>query len=180
MSQELEAVFETELASYQKVIELIARGKTPSQIQSDTGIPPAQQRKMYAQFEEYANNDFQTQKRAKAIIAELDVQYTYIIRKLEETLEEIEESLEPDYKLKKEILKELASVNKMRAEQLTKAGVLNSEGVADQIAHMEKEHQAVLDLLKRVAKEAKGPEFRRVREIIADGLAQIRNEVIEV
>lgn len=180
MSDELEPIFETELATYQKVVEFIARGKTPSQIQRETGVPPAQQRKLYKQFEDYANNDFQTQKRAKAIIAELDVQYTYIIRELEGILEAIDDSLEPDLKLKQDTLVKLATVNKMRAEQLQKAGILNSESVGAEVAAMQKEHDALVELLKRVAKEIKKPEHRYIKEMIADGLAEIRGEVIPV
>ena len=180
MTNELEQIYEAELATFQKVVELIARGKTPSQIQTETGVLPAQQRKIYKQFEDYANNDFQTQKRAKAIVAELDVQYTYIIRELETILEQIEESIDPDLKLKKETLKELANVNKMRADQLQRAGVLNSEAVGAEMAALQKEHDAIVALFKKLGKELKGPQYRHLRKILEDGLAEIRGEVLEV
>jgi hypothetical protein len=180
MNKDLEPVFEAETATMQKVIELRSRGYKPHEIQSQTSVPPAQQRAIYEEFMEYASNDFQTQKRAKAIVAELDVQYNYIIRQLEQILEEIEESVEPDLKLKKETLKELANVNKMRVDQLQKAGILNSEAIGSEIAAMQKEHDAIIGLLKKVNKELNKPEFRVIKKMIADGIADIRGEVIDV
>lgn len=174
-----DTAFEIQMETYQKVVELIARGKRPSEIESETGVPPAAQREIYKKFEDYANNDFQTQRRAKAIIAELDAQYTYLIRELETVVENAE--LEGDWKLKKDTLKELANVNKMRAEQLQRAGILNSEAVGAEIAAMEEEHGKILELLKKVALACKDdPRLQGFKRMIIDGIADIRGEVVEV
>ena len=175
MSDELEPIFETELENYKQVVLLSARGKTPAEIQRETGIVPRKQRDILNQFEEYANNDFQTQRRAKTIVAELDVQYTHIIRELESVVEEAE--TEGDWRLKKDTLKELANVNKMRAEQLQKAGILSSEVVGAQMTQMQKEREAVVALLKEVSAQCKTPETKHIGEIIRAGLVRIANEV---
>lgn len=175
MSEELEPIFETELENYKQVVLLAARGKTPAEIQRETGIIPRQQRKILEQFEDYANNDFQTQRRAKTIVAELDVQYTHIIRELEAVVEEAES--EGDWRLKKDTLKELANVNKMRAEQLQKAGILSSEVVGAQISQMQREREEVVKLLKEVSQQCKTPETQHIGEIIRAGLIRISNEV---
>ena len=179
MDKELELAYEMEMETYQKVIELVARGKRPSEIQTATGVPPAVQRDIYKQFSDYANNDFNTQKRAKEIVAELDAQYTYLIRELESVVENAE--IEEDWKLKKDTLKELANVNKMRADQLQKAGILNSEVVGAEMARMEEEHTKIIELMKKVAAACKNdPRLQGFKKMIAEGIAEIRGEVIEV
>ena len=174
-----EDAFEMEMETYSRVVELFARGKRPSEIESETGVPPAVQRKVRDQFRMYANNDFQTQQRAKEIVAELDVQYTYLIRELEDVVSSAE--AEGDNRLKMDALKNLANVNKMRAEQLQKAGILNGSGVGDDIARMEVEHAKILELLKKVAQACKNdPRLQGFKKMIQDGISEINQEVQEV
>ena len=178
-NNELELAMEMEVETYSKVIELITRGRRPSEIQTDTGVPPSVQREIYKKFSDYANNDFNTQKRAKEIVAEIDAQYTYLAREMESVIENAE--LEGDWKLKKDALKDIATINKMRAEQLQKAGILNSEAVGTELARMEEEHTKLIELMKKVAKACKDdPRLQGFKRMIADGIAEIRGEVIEV
>lgn len=173
MSAELEAAYEVELERHNKVIELISRGKTAAEIERATSIPPRVQREIYKKFEHYATNDFQTQQRARTIVAELDVQYTYLIRKLEALLEDAE--LNDARKDQREILKELANVNKMRADQLQKAGILSSDGIGDKFAEWEHEKQTMIKILNEL-----GSKFPDAAKYVAKRIGEEFNEVVEV
>lgn len=177
MSNELELAYEMELETHNKVIELIARGKRPGDIEELTGVPPRVQREIYAKFENYAQNDFQTQARARAIVAELDVSYSFLISEMEKIADEAE--IQQDWKLKKEALKEMASIIKMRQDSLTKAGILSSEGLGDEIVRAKEATNKVIAVLKKVANKYKDKYPEVIREI-AQGIADIEGEVIDV
>lgn len=151
LPNELELAYELELETHNKVIEMVARAKTPTEIERATGIPPRMQREIYKKFEQYANSDFNTQRRMKAIVGELDVQYTFLLRRLDKLLDEAEMNDQP--KEQREIVKEMANINKMRADQLQKAGLLSSEGIAEDLVRWENEKQAILGVLGRLVQK---------------------------
>lgn len=167
---DLEKYSEVELERYETVIRMISMGKTPSEIQTATSVPPAQQRKFYAEFKQFATNDFRTQERVQTIVAELDVAYSHLMKKMQEVVDDAE--IIEDHKLKKEALKDMASILKMRAETLQKAGVLNSEAVGAKVAEMENQHQMIIDLLKDLSKE-----FPQAARWLSERLAELNGEV---
>ncbi len=168
MSDELELAYDSQIETEAEVIKLISLGKTPSEIQELTHIPPRVQRDIQGRFAQYAQNDMATQARTKEALAYMDTHFTYLIRELQNVAEE---ATEP--RLKKEALREQANVIKMRLEAMQKAGLLNAEGIGDQLIELEEDKRRLAEMLKEVAKE-----YPQAGRLIAEKLAAMRGEVI--
>ncbi len=173
---EIELAYDLEIEKEKEVIKLKVQGKTPSEIERLTGVPPRVQREIQGRFEAYANNDLVTQTKARTVVAEMDEHFTSVKRDLYAVKEEAE--INNEWRLAKDVLKDIAAVEKMRVDALQKAGVLSSDGLGDHLAEAEKRQEQILELLKRVAKQH--PEAAKT---IAEGIADLNNgngEVITV
>lgn len=163
---ELEIAYDVEIENEKRVIKLRVQGKTPSEIETSTGIPPRVQREIFGRFESYANSDMVTQSRARTVVAEMDEHFESIKRDLYAIKDEAE--IQQEYRLVKDILKDIANVEKMRVDALQKAGVLSAHGLGDEMAESDRKQRQIIELLKAIAK--KHPEAARD---IAEGIADL-------
>lgn len=174
MSGELEEVYESELETEKEVIKLISLGKTPSEIQAATSVPPRVQREIRGRFQAYAQDDIQTQARTKEALAFMEEHFTYLIREMQTVAEEADDA--GDFKLKKEALREQANIIKMRIESLQKAGLLNADGVGDQLVAMETEKAKIIAVLKGTVQKF-GKQYPDVARYLVEQIASLSGEV---
>lgn len=171
MSGDLEPALEAERERNLMVVRLTAEGRTKSYIQSQTGVPPAAQRKINEEFKQYARNDLYTQQRSREIIGYFDEHYSSLIQQMYEVVSEAD--MNGDYKNKGNALKLIAEMEAKRVDALQKAGVLSAQSIGDEVAQMQIKHEKIISLLKDVATQ-----YPAAAELIAQGIADIQNEVI--
>ncbi len=170
---ELELLAEKESEDAATVVKLISQGKTSAQIHAMTNIPPKRQREIKSQWEALLSNDRWAAHRSKLLIGAADEHYQSIINGLYEVIDDAEQQSPVDYKTKKEALREIANVEKMRIDFFQKAGIIGQQSLGDDLAKMHEEKERITEMLKRIAQ--KHPEFRKV---IATEMEIMNGEVI--
>ncbi|AOZ63702.1 DNA binding domain protein [Rhodococcus phage Weasels2] len=172
-NDELELVYDEVAEVEAEVIKLHNVGKTTSEIQQLTNMPPKVQREILGRFRDWAQNDLATQQRTKEAVAYLDLFFTEKIREMHELYEAAYDQDPQDLKLMKEILKEEANITKMRLDALQKSGLLGANGIGDQLAEIEEQKAAIFAMVKEVA--IKFPETQR---FIAERIAELSGQVV--
>lgn len=139
---------EENFETYNKVIQMISFGKGASEIERHTNVPPRIQRQYYDQFMSRANDPYRVEARSKAIVSELDVAYSTLIAKMDRVIED--EEAEGNSKMVVSAIKEQASIIKMRAEVLTKAGVIGAEKIGEDIARYNRDKDTLMRILSEM------------------------------
>lgn len=163
---ELEAMAEFERDTAAEVIRLLAEGKTAGEVSSRTAVPPRKQREIKQAWYAMLSDPRYAEGRSKQLIGEIDEQYSSLIRDLYLVIDEADNAPSPDYKTKKEALKEIANIHKMRAEIFLKAGLINKDSIGDDIAMITEKLDAMKEIIKKVAK-AYPPARQMIEEEIA-------------
>lgn len=145
-SYELELQVEQQNELRATVIRLSAEGKKPGEIKALTGLSAMQQREIMDEFRRIARSSEYIDQRSKEIMAYSDVHFNSVIRGLYEVLEEAK--FNNDFKLSADILSKIAAVEAKRLEFLQKAGIINDKGVGEQVAKMEAQRDALVNILK--------------------------------
>lgn len=155
------------------VVRLYAESRDKNYIQSQTGVPPAAQKKIIAEFNEYSRNDLYTQQRGREIVGQVDQHFSSLISQLYSVVDEAD--MNSDYKIKASTLKMIAELEAKRVDVLQRAGVLSAQSVGDEVAQTAIKHKKILDLLKSIAAKDKN-----IAREIAEGIADIEGQVISV
>lgn len=180
---ELELLAEQEQETITEVISMFAQGGTPAQIHSKTGVPPARQREIRAQWQRYLSDDAYAHNRAKTLIGEADEHYKTLIGKLYEVVETADDEINSNSgggrgltsagRLKKEAIKEIAELERLRIEFFQRAGVIGQAGIGDQIAEAEERIALVVEILKETAKR-----FPAAAKFIAEQISKLNGQTI--
>jgi hypothetical protein len=173
LTSELELAYDELAETEAEVIRLHNVGKTTAEIQQATNMPPRVQREILDKFKKWAQNDLATQERTKEAVAYLDLFFTDKIREMHGLYEEADLQDPKDLKLMKEILKEEANITKMRLEALQKSGLLNANGIGDQMLELEEREEAIKELIMTIAQE-----FPQTKRRISELLAELDGKVI--
>lgn len=171
MSNELELLAEKEMKEAAEVIGLLSQGKTPTQINSLTGVPPRRQREIKEAWFQHLCSDRYAGERSKQLIGMADEHYSHLISEMYDVADQA--NSQGDYKVRKEALKEVANIEKIRIDFFQKAGIISENSLGNNLAEMHEEVERVKEVLKRLS--AKFPEFRKA---IAEELALMNGEVI--
>ena len=175
MSDDIEIAYDIEIEREKEIIKLISLGKTPSEIQSLTSVPPRVQREIRGRFHKYAQDDQATHERTKEALAFMEEHFTFLIKEMQSVVEQAEEK--HDWKLKKEALKEQASIIKMRVDSMRQAGLLNEAGVGDQLVALEEQKAQIIDILKGTVTKYKD-KYPEVARYIVEQITALSGEVI--
>ena len=170
---ELELLKEAEDATFIEVVKLTSAGRSTQYIQSQTGCPPRQQREYVEKFKAYVRNDQYAHDRSKELIGFADQHFGRLIEGFYQVVDEADMNNDP--KLKKESLKEIANVEKMRIDFFQKAGLIGQDGLGDAIAENERKTAQVVEILKTVSKK-----FPEAGKYIAEEIKKLNGEVIPV
>ena len=168
---ELEEIYDEVLEQEKEVINYIASGKTTSEIYTLTNIPPKRQREIKDRFALYAQNDMASQARVKESIAYMEEYFVKMIRDLDHVYEEAES--QGDLKLQKEIIREKSNLMKTKIELMQKSGILNANGIGDQMLELEEREEAIKELIVTIAQE-----FPQTKRRISELLAELDGKVI--
>ena len=138
------------------VVSLMLQGNNPVQIAKQLKMKRAEVIECIDEWKRMGRQSNQVQERAKNAITGADQHYSMIIFKLWETVEQAES--EGDWRLKKDTLNTVASVEDKRIGMLQKAGLLDNQEMAHQVAETERKQKILTEILREIATEH--PEVR--------------------
>jgi len=154
-----------------EVVRLTAEGRTKQYIKSQTGVSPAEQRKINEEYKAFVRNDLWTAQRSREIVGYMDEHFGSIITQLYEVVSAAD--MADDYKNKGNALKLIAEVEAKRVDALQKAGVLSATNIGDEVAESNRKQEIIINILKEVSQR-----WPDAGKFIAAEIAKMNGEVI--
>jgi len=134
-------------------------------------MKPPEVDKYISEWQGYARNNQYIQDRAKDALMATDEHYNLIISGLWSVVSEAE--IGGDLKTRASTLKTIADVEGKRIEMLQKSGVMENQQIADQIIDMERKHEVIINILRKVQEE-----YPQAADLIKREIAKITGEVV--
>lgn len=169
MGTDLEPI--SHLDTMDKVVQEMLKGSNTRQIAKTLGMKPPEVDKYIAEWQGYARNNQYIQDRAKDALMATDEHYNMIISGLWSVVSEAETG--GDLKTRASTLKTIADVEGKRIEMLQKSGVMENQQIADQIIDMERKHEVIINILRKVQEE-----YPQAADFIKREIAKITGEVV--
>jgi len=158
------------------VVTLMLQGYNPTQISKELKMKRSDVLECIDEWKKMGRQSNQVQERAKDAITGADQHYSMIIFKLWETVEQAE--AENDLRLKKDTLKSVADVEDKRIGMLSRAGLLDNQEMAHQVAETERKQKILTDILREIANEH--PEVRiKILQKLSKVTGQAEGVVLE-
>lgn len=153
-----------------KVANLYLQGQTQNEIATQLGIPRVRVISLINDWRDMAANNEAIHARAREALMGADSHFNSLIRRAYEVVEEADQNGE--LKEKTAALKLIGDFETKRMDMLHRAGLLDNQEIAAELARMEEKHEIVITVLKEIAR--KHPEIRME---IMERLNQITNGV---
>lgn len=169
MGTDLEPV--EHLDQMDKVVKEMLKGSNSRQIAKTLSMRPMDVDKYIKEWQGYARNNQYIQDRAKDALIATDEHYNLIIKDLWSVANDAE--INQDLKVRASTLKIIADVEGKRIEMLQKSGVLENQQIADQVIDMERKHEVIINILRRVQEE-----FPEAADFIKREIAKVTGEVV--
>jgi hypothetical protein len=131
-----------------KVVEELLKGNAPAQIARTLEITRVQVETHLETWKELVHNSTAIRERAKEALAGADEHYNMLIKEAWKTVEQAD--VQDALPVKTQTLKLIADIEAKRIDMLNKAGVLEDNGVADQILESERKQEILVNILKEV------------------------------
>jgi hypothetical protein len=131
-----------------KVVEELLKGNTPAQIARTLELTRVQVDTHLETWKELVHNSNAIRERAKEALAGADEHYNMLIKEAWKTVEQAD--IQDALPVKTQTLKLIADIEAKRIDMLNKAGVLEDNGVADQILESERKQEILVNILKEV------------------------------
>ena len=158
------------------VVSLMLQGYNPTQISKELKMKRSEVMECIEEWKRMGRQSNQVQERAMDAITGADQHYSMVIFKLWETIEQAES--EGDLRLKKDTLNTIASVEDKRIGMLQKAGLLDNQEMAHQVAETERKQKILTDILREIATEH--PEVRmKILQKLSKVTGQAEGVVLE-
>lgn len=135
--------------SMNQVAELMLQGNNPTAIAKKLGMKRVDVVQYIDEWQRLARNSNQIQERAKDAVSGADQHYSMIIKRLWDNVEQADNSGE--LKIAQTGLSAIANVEEKRINMLQKAGLLDNQDLAQQIAETERKHKILMDVLRDIA-----------------------------
>jgi hypothetical protein len=131
-----------------KVVEELIKGSTPAQISRSLDMTRAQVNSHIDTWKNIIHDNNGIRERAKEALAGADQHYQLLIKDAWHTADEAEQAGQLNAKIA--ALKLIADIESKRIDMLNKAGVLESNSMADQIIETERKQEILVRILKDV------------------------------
>lgn len=148
----------------QRVVDAMMRGETnATQLARDLSMPRKKVLDYMDEWSKIAQNHPDIKARARESLTAMDVHYNLIIKEMWNIVNTAENDA-----VRAKVLKDLADVEVKRNEALTKAGLFDDAGIADELVEMEELADKIKTLLQNVAQK-----YPETRLFIMEGLGDI-------
>jgi hypothetical protein len=132
-----------------KVVEEYLKGNTPTQIAKSTGYTRNQVQEYISEWQQVIWSDRQIQERAKSAIMSADQHFNMLIQSAWETLDQADQV--GNLGAKTTSIKIISDIESKRIDILQKAGLLNNNELAMQIAEAEERQEVLIKILREVS-----------------------------
>ena len=131
-----------------KVVEELLKGNSPAKIASNLGLTRVQVENHVKSWKNFVQDSKIIRERAKEALAGADEHYNMLIKEAWDVVHEA--GVAAELNTKNAALKLIADIEAKRIDMLNKAGVLESDSMADQILESERKQDLLVGILKDV------------------------------
>ena len=131
-----------------KVVEELLKGNSPSKIATNLGLTRVQVENHVKSWKNFVQDSKVIRERAKEALAGADEHYNMLIKEAWDVVHEA--GVASELNTKNAALKLIADIEAKRIDMLNKAGVLESDSMADQILESERKQDLLVGILKDV------------------------------
>ena len=131
-----------------KVVEELLKGNSPSKIATSLGLTRVQVENHVKSWKNFVQDSKVIRERAKEALAGADEHYNMLIKEAWDVVHEA--GVASELNTKNAALKLIADIEAKRIDMLNKAGVLESDSMADQILESERKQDLLVGILKDV------------------------------
>lgn len=154
MPDSKEVVRSDHLIEQNRVVEYHLKGDNPKQISDRTGIPFARVKRHLSEWQQIAQNHPALRARAKEALVNADEHYQALIREMWQVIREVEDddasSLSTVARAKVNATKAIADIEKARVDMLHRAGLLENDELAQELAENERKQEILIGILREV------------------------------
>lgn len=165
---------EIELASQfdqmNKVVEELLKGNTEAHIAKTLNLTRAQVGNHVETWKSMIADNTVIRERSREALMGADEHYNMLIKESWRTIEQADE--QDDLRTKAQALKLIADIEAKRIDMLNKAGVLESNDMADQIVETERKQEILVNILKEVTADCDHCKWE-----VAKRLSQVTGQV---
>lgn len=152
-----------------EVVSLLIKGNSPTEIAKLTGYKRVEVNQLIQDWQVTARENKYVQERAQDAIVSADQHYSMILQDLWQVVADAK--MLGETKLTKDSLLAVATVEEKRINMLQKAGLLDNQELASQLADQDRKIKAVAKLMREVAEE-----FPEARPKILEKMSAITGE----
>jgi hypothetical protein len=131
-----------------KVVEELLKGNSPAKIATSLGLTRVQVENHVKSWKNFVQDNKVIRERAKEALAGADEHYNMLIKEAWDVVHEA--GVAAELNTKNAALKLIADIEAKRIDMLNKAGVLESDSMADQILESERKQDILVGILKDV------------------------------
>jgi len=131
-----------------KVIEEVLKGNSPAKVATSLGLTRVQVENHIKSWKNFVQDNKVIRERAKEALAGADEHYNMLIKEAWDVVNEA--GIAAELNTKNAALKLIADIEAKRIDMLNKAGVLESDSMADQILESERKQDILVGILKDV------------------------------
>lgn len=160
-----------EAENAESIIEMWARGDSPTTIAKNTGVQRKQVQAIIRAWSDHIQQDAGSRNVARDMLNKMVEHYEHLIRDFRKVVDEIDDATNgaPSHQWigqKISALKSIAELDKVRVDLMQKAGMLDNTELGDELAEMEKQKEIILDILRNDLCEKCRPEvMHRIGEM---------------
>lgn len=151
----------------EKVTTLTMQGHAPGTIAKQLGIKRAVVLEIIDHWKFGLANDEDAKDRAREALRQMDKHFDLLIQKYWDTFNQVEQEITtsnvtaPMVAQKLTALKGVSEIETKRLDALQKAGLLDNESIADEVAEVERKQAILMDILRNDLCEKCRPEVKR-------------------
>ena len=131
-----------------KVVEELLKGNSPAKIATSLGLTRVQVENHVKSWKNFVQDSKVIRERAKEALAGADEHYNMLIKEAWDVVHEA--GVAAELNTKNAALKLIADIEAKRIDMLNKAGILESDSMADQILESERKQDLLVGILKDV------------------------------
>jgi hypothetical protein len=146
-----------------KVVEELLKGNTTAQIARTLDLTRAQVDTHIKNWKEFAKNNDNIRSRAKEALAGADEHYTLLIKEAWDVVNQAGNAGE--FGNKNSAIKIIADIEAKRIDMLNKAGVLEDNGLSDQLMETERKQEILVGILRDVTSKCDHCKFEVAKRI---------------
>lgn len=153
-----------------KVVEELLKGNTEASIAKSLNLTRVQVSKHIENWKSMVSDNTVIRERAREALMGADEHYNMLINEAWNTVHQAD--AQDALNVKSQTLKLIADIEAKRIDMLNKAGVLESNDVADQIVETERKQEILVNILKEVTSECENCKWE-----VARRLSQVTGQV---